>query len=308
MTTKRQNEKKAATIHYYRLNPACEKGKEFLAVVGEGVAAEREAEKIVKKYKAVGLVPNPWADFGGIGLFAFKKNRIVNPAIFKDCEREMTDGNKLYEINMTFKQELFEWDKMPEDAPNIIKSKHEFLPAEVLRAFPRKVVAHAIGMELKYLHPLEALNLLGIEIELRQAYLAGQKTLKEVLEGKLFVKKRDKQLVQFAYEGEKEDKMFVEEVSKHTYGHCTFLFGHPEAVALFCDCQALPVVPQGTLNAIVGLDASRYRCGFFTHKNWIWVKSHNESTLPLDDDWQQVTKEEWEENCKDAKNLTRKKG
>ena len=296
------------TMYYYRLNPACDKGKEFMSVVGEGVQVEKKANKLVKECNAVGCVPSLYADFGGVTALAFKNNVKPDPEVFLDSEQSSPDGHRLYEPHVRCEQKVCVWEKMPADHPDIIKSKRELLAGEVLANFPRKMLAEALGMELKYMHPLEALRLLNIPAEEASEFARGKKTMKEVLAGKMFVSKRDKANSEYAIKGEQENMVFVEELKKHTYGLYTVLHGTDKAKLLFCECQALPVVPHGTLNAVVGLDKARNRCGFFIHKNWIWVKSGAKSTMELNDDWQEVAEEEWMKNCGEARELYQGKG
>lgn len=276
-----------------------------MTVVGEGVAAERKADELVKSCDAVACIPSAYADFGGVVAFAFRKNVMPDPEVFIYSGHDTKEGYRIYEPDVTVLKRAAIWEKMPgDDDPSIIKSKHQFLAGEAVAIFSRKELAEAIDFELKYIHPLEALRLLRIsKDEVREVFM-GKKKVKEVLAGKMFVSKGDKKYVALAIESEKEQDEFMAEVTKHTYGMYYIVKGSDKAKALFLECYALPLVPQGTLNAIVGLDDAKSRCGFFIHKNWVWVRSSNESTLAFDDDWQKVTKKLWEENCKEAKKLT----
>ena len=295
-------------MFHYQLNPSSPIGKQFIAALADGVNAEREADKLVKECNAVGCVPDLYSDFGGITAFAFRKNVKPDPEVFLDSEQTTKDGCKLYEPNVKITQKVYVWEKMPADDPYIIKSKRELKFGELMFHVPRKMIAEALNTELKYMHPLEALTLLGVNKEKVAEYALGKKTMRETLQGLMVVSKRDKMYREYAIEGDKEERVFREEAEKHTYGLCSFVNGNSKAAALFCECQALPVVPQGTLNRLVGLGAAKKRCGFFVYKNWIWVRSSDESVLEVNDDWKKVTKKLWEENCKEAKKLYQEKG
>lgn len=294
---------KEPALHYYRLNPASDKGKEFLTVVGEGVEVEKKANELVKECGAIGCVPSLYADFGGVTAFAFKRNVKPDEEVFEDSEQVTPEGYRLYEPKVQSVIKVCLWEDMPADSPNIVKGEREYMSSEVLAVFPRGAIAKAVGMELKYLHPMEALKLLDIEEEKMLAYWQGDKTMQEVLAGKMFVRKRDKQIMKYAIEGDKEDREFVKRTEGKKFGVYTVLHGSEKAVALYKECQELPVVPTGTLNDIVGLKDAKSRCGFFIHKNWIWVKSSAKSTLENSADWHEVCAEDWEEASKEARAL-----
>lgn len=290
-------------MHYYQLNPASERGKKFLEVLGEGIAAERKADALVKSRNAVACVPSLYADFGGVTAFGFRKNIKPDPDVFLDAEQVSPDGLHLYEPNVKVQQHLCVWEKMPEGNDNLILSNREYQSGEVLGSFPRQMIADAIGMKLTYMHPLEALRLLNIPADEVRAYAQGKKKVEEVLQGKMFVSKRDKAYAHYAIEGEKENMAYIKEMCKYTYGTYLSLSGSEQAVALYRECQELPLVPEGTLNAVVGLEKAAARCGFFIHKNWIWIKSRAESTLEASADWQVTTEKIWGKACKEAKKL-----
>ena len=304
--TKNINEmglEKQPVLHYYRLNPASDKGKEFLAVVQEGVEVEKKANDLVIECDAVGCVPSLYADFGGVTAFAFKRNVKPDEEVFEDSEQVTPEGHKLYEPRVKTDAKICLWENLPEDAPNIVRGAREYSIGEVLGAFPRKAIGEAVGMEVKYMHPIEALRLLGYDTKGITDYVTGMKTMKETLAGKMFVKKRDKQLMKFAIEADKEEDVFIEKTKDCKYGIYTILHGGEKAVELYKECMRLPVVPNGTLNGIVGLGNAKNRCGFFVHKNWIWVKSSEESTLAQSEDWEEVGADVWEKACAEAKAL-----
>lgn len=294
---------KQKTMHFYKLNPACEQGKAFTEVVGRGANMEYEANQLAKKYKAVASIPVGYADFGGIVAFAFGKTAKPDPELFLDVNHVTEEGYRIFEPNVQLERKVYLWEEMPAEAPDIIRFSKSLKAVQALRIFPRKMVATAMKMELKYLHPLEALRSLNTSKEDNVAYIMGKKTMQEVLAGKMFVSKRDKQMVQFAIEGDKEHRAFTKEAEKHEFGMCDIIHGAGSAIKLYREMMTLPVIPQGSLNAIVGLGNANSRCGFFFHQNWIWIKSSAESTLEVSDDWQVVSEEEWNEACKAEKAL-----
>lgn len=291
------------TTHYYRLNPACDKGKEFMDVIARGAAAEREANKLVKECNAVASLPVLYGDFGGIVAFAFKQNVKPDPDVFKDSEQDTPEGYRIYEPNVRIERKVYLYDKMPEESPHTFLFKRQLKPAEVVNIFPRKMIANAMGMELNYLHPIEALRNLNIQKEEIMEYVQEKKTMQQVLAGKMFVSKRDKAMFKFAIEGDKEHSQFLKKLEGCTFGMCDWLHGSEKAVALYRECMVLPVIPQGTLNGIVGLFHAKNRCGFFIHQNWIWIRSSEESHLELSDDWQVVEEDTWLAACEEAKKL-----
>ena len=299
----RKGQEKVPATHYYQLNPSSENGKRFLEVLGEGMEAERKADALVKSCDAIGCVSSLYADFGGVTAFGFKQNVKPDPDVFLDSGQTSSDGLRLYEPNVKVLQHLCVWEKMPEENDNLILSNRQYLSGDVMKSFPRKMIAEAIGMPLKYMHPLEALRLLNIPADEVREYATGEKTVEDVLKGKMFVSKRDKENAKFAMEGEKENMKYIKEMCKYTYGTYLSLHGSEKAKALYRECQNLPIVPEGTLNSIVGLEKAKARCGFFIYKNWIWVRSGAESTLELNDDWKETPEDVWMKALKEAKKL-----
>lgn len=290
-------------MHYYKLNPACERGKAFTNVVGKGANMENEANQLARKYKAVASIPVGYADFGGIVAFAFGKTAKPDLEMFLSMNHVTEDGYCIFEPNVQLERKVYLWEEMPAEAPDIIRFSRELTAVQALRMFPRKMVATAMKMELKYLHPMEALRNLNVNKEELAEYFMGKKTIQEVLAGKMFVSKRDKQMMRFAIEGDKEHRAFMKEAEKRRFGMCDIIHGAGSAIKLYREMMALPVIPMGTLNGIVGLKQANSRCGFFFHQNWIWIKSSAESTLEVSDDWQVVNEEDWNEACKAEKAL-----
>lgn len=286
---------------YYRLNPACERGKTFLKVVSDGMKAVQAAEKVVEECDAIDWMSGLYADFGGISAFVFPTNTVPDGDVFEDTGSKDREGRTLWAPRVHIEERVClrsQLDLLDDDT--CIKHSKTFKGSELVGVYGRKAVAKAVGMELHYLHPVEELNLLKIPKDEIHQYVRGEKSLDEVLQDKLLVSKRDKALKQFAFKGEEEHNAFLQAIDGKEFGLYMSVQGSPQAVDLFKEVNALPVVPQGTLNRIVGVRDGERCVGFFIHSNWIWVQSRMRSDLEASDDWQSVSPEVWNVAVKEA--------
>lgn len=290
---------------YYRLNPACDRGKDFMQIYSDGLNAQRAAEKIVEECCATDWVPALYSDFGGISAFVFAPKIIPDETVFKDSGQRDVEGRVLWTPAVDVTEHVCLWDdleKVPDSCSVKHQTKHEGTAniSVLLSLYGRKAIAKAIGFDLKYIHPVEVLKLLDVGNDVCKAFLRGECGVKDILKGKLLVSKRENALKELAIKGEEEDIRFSEAMKGKEFGTYSLIRGDQKAVELYKEINSLPVIPQGLLNSVVGVKMDDKMIGFFIHQNWIWVQSSNQSELEPSDDFQVVSPEVWNVAVKDA--------
>lgn len=288
--------------HYYRLAADSEAGQEFMSIVERGMEFERMAEELAESVEATEFISRFDADFGGISSFIFHPSHTPDPEVFSCISGD--DKVRLYLPAVNEVRRVALQEDMPTDeSPRIVRRRDNLTVRQVLAVHPEQDVAQAVGVKLKCAHPLKFLHLMGYSKEEVQPYAKGQMSIGEVLALRPTNTPRLQKQAEYAIMGDKERQTFALACEGRLFGDYIWLDGTDKAMQLWQECQALPLMPYGALNATIGIPTDMPRCGFFLHGDYIWIQSKGEARCA---DICEVSQLTWSMACKDAKQKDKK--
>lgn len=302
---KRKEKKTEVPMHFYALTAESERGKRFLKIVEQGAEADKKAGDLLREYGASARIPEMYADFGGVAAMVFDKE--PDKDVFRAIEQKTTEGDTLYIPNVMAEDNVCLWEKADElTGENMIKSSKPFTANNAMMLVGRKKVAQAVGMELKYSHPAEMLQMLGVKREKINDYINNKVSMEEILKPMFLASKRDKAYKLLAIGADKETRELEAKIDGKEFCVYTTAKGSDAAVKLFFQMRQLPVVPQGALNSAAGIEDNSTRCAFFALEGIIYIMTRHQSSLTETDGMTVITKEVFVEKAKELKEKFKK--
>lgn len=292
--------KKEVHMYFYSLAANSERGKRFMKIVEQGIDADRKAGDLLREYGASARIPTAYADFGGVAAMVFDEE--PDKELFRAIEHKSTDGDTLYVPNVEAVDNVCLWEKADElTGENMIKSSRPCSANHAMMLVGRKKVASAVGIELKYSHPAEMLQMLGVAKETIRAYIDNKVSMDEILRPMLLASKRDKAYKLLAVGADNETRKLEAAIEGKDFCLYTTVKGNVGAVKLFFKIKLLPVIPQGALNSTAGIEENSTRCAFFALNGVVYIMSRFQSSLTEDDGMTVITKSEYMAKAEEAK-------
>lgn len=260
-------------IYYYKIEKETELGTKLTRLLGDMNEAESKADDLADTYGAKEYYMDAVQDAGGIVAVEFPDHVIPDPKLWANFQ--IADNPKCYVPNVRIREELMEAEKalQMEGGSNVVVSKQDMPFEQVQFKFSREEAAKMAGVTLTTA-PLERLgkrhkidrrklNMLSmgapVEIVLPE--------LPEEIKTDIRLSQMEDNQIQNAMEGRKFRLV-------HTYE------GNKKAVEIYQQWMNLPVVPSGTVNALLGVECDTHRCGLLDEDGYIYVTSAVEINNP----------------------------
>lgn len=261
------------TIYYYKIEKETELGTKLTRLLGDMNEAESKADDLADTYGAKEYYMDAVQDAGGIVAVEFPDHVIPDPKLWANFQ--IADNPKCYVPNVRIREELMEAEKalQMEGGSNVVVSKQDMPFEQVQFKFSREEAAKMAGVTLTTV-PLERLgkrhkidrrklNMLsmGVPVEIVLPELP------EEIKTDIRLSQMEDNQIQNAMEGRKFRLV-------HTYE------GNKKAVEIYQQWMNLPVVPSGTVNALLGVECDTHRCGLLDEDGYIYVTSAVEINNP----------------------------
>lgn len=253
-------------IFYYKLKKESELGQKVSALLAEMIEVESKADDLADTYGAKEYFMDSNQDAGGMAAVVFPDDVTPDPNLWSNFQ--LADNPNCYAPNVRIREELMESEKalQMEGGSNVVVSKQEMPFEQVQFRFSREEAAKMAGVKLTTI-PLERigkrhqidrrkLNMLSMGVPVETVLPDLPEDIKTDIRLSLT---EDKQ-IQDAMKG----RMFR---LVHKYE------GSKKAVAIYEDWMRLPVVPMGTVNALLGVKCDTHRCGMLEAGKWIYITS-----------------------------------
>lgn len=271
-------------IYYYKIEKETELGTKLTRLLGDMNEAESKADDLANTHGAKEYYMDAVQDAGGIVAVEFPDNVIPDPKLWANFQ--IADNPKCYVPNVRIREELMEAEKalQMEGGSNVVVSKQDMPFEQVQFKFSREEAAKMAGITLTTAslerlgkrHKIDRrkLNMLsmGVPVEIVLPELP------EEIKTDIRLSQMEDNQIQNAMEGRKFRLV-------HTYE------GNKKAVEIYQQWMNLPVVPSGTVNALLGVECDTHRCGLLDEDGYIYVTSAVEINNPA---LSVVTPEEYE--------------
>lgn len=272
-------------IFYYKIEKESELGDKAARLLKDMEASEQAADWLAEKYGAEEYFYDPNHDAGGMVAVIFPKNRIVNKNLWE--KTQLGDNPDCWMPKVKIREELMETAKADamQGSKDVVVSKEE-MPFEFVQyRFSREEAAELAGVKLttpslerlgkRHKISRRMLNMLsmGADVEFVLADHYSEDVRTEV---RLSLT---------------EDKQIVDAMRGRTFKLVHTYEGKKKAIEIYQEWMNLPVVPFGTVNALLGVECDTHRCGLLDEGGYIYVTSAVEINNPA---LSVVTSEEYE--------------
>lgn len=260
-------------IFYYKIEKETELGTKLARLLGDMNEAESEADELADTYGAKEYYMDTVNDAGGIVAVEFPDNVIPDPKLWANFQ--IADNPKCYVPNVRIREELMETEKALQmvGVANTMVSKQDMPFEQVQFKFSREEAAEIAGVTLTTV-PLERLGKRH-RIDRRKLNMLSMGVPVETVLPELPEEiKTDIRLSLM------EDKQIQNAMKSRTFRLVHTYEGKKKAVEIYQQWMNLPVVPFGTVNAMLGVKSDTYRCGLLEEDGWVYVTSVEEITLP----------------------------
>lgn len=277
---------------YYLIPKQSPVGEKLEKLVRQCNEAEAEADKLAKELGAIAYSPDIFNDFGGITALEFPSNRVPDKRIYTLYQNE--NGVNWYgpKVEVTVKP-------MPIATAELLKGKYGYIVddkektfQEVAMAFSREEIVQISGMKFSG-QPLSKFvkdKLISKEEMMRLE--CGEAPEKVLMNSSPI-------LLEQVNVSINETKMLKEALSPLRFRMVANIRGSRKAIQLYKRLQALPVVPSGLANAIVGATNNEYRVGIVYYGDNFYISCHEELHAA---GMQPVSKEEFDSIARSTAN------
>lgn len=234
-----------------KISKNSEKGKLLTKLMEDIKLCDKASDDLAIELGCQKYMPVIDADFGGIAAFEFQQK--VNKKIWECVDN--TKGQKLYTPKVNTRTQVLEAEKaLALTGENVKVGEREYSFAEVSLLFSREEAAQMAGVKL---------TTPSIE-QLCKSYGVSQKDMSQIRIGipveQVLPNATAQQQTQLRI-AHKEDSEIMTAMEGRKFRSVLFLSGNKEAIAILRKMMDLPIVPNGTINQIVGVANARYRCG-----------------------------------------------
>lgn len=280
---------------YYLIPKRSPIGEKLEKLVRQCNEAEAEADKLAKELGAIAYSPDIFNDFGGITAFEFPNNKVPDERLYAFYQNE--NGVNWYgpNVDVTVKP-------MPVSTAELLKDKYGYIVddkeknfQEVAMAFSREEIMQMSGMKFSGQSLSKFLKDKLITKEEMMRLECGE-VPEEVLLN------TSPALLEQVNVSINEYKMLKEALSPLRFRMVAHVRGSRKAIQLYKRMQALPVVPGGLANAIVGASNKEYRVGIVYYGDNFYISCHEELHAA---GMQPVSKEEFDSIARSTANPER---
>lgn len=254
-------------IFFYKLRRDCELGKKAARLLKDMEEAEEAADKLAGTYGAQEYFYDPNHDSGGMVAVLFPKTMIVNKDLWE--KTQLGDNPDCWVPKVKIREELMETVKAEtlQDSKDVVVSKEE-MPFEYVRfRFSREEAAKMAGVKLT----TPSLERIGKRNNISRRILnmlSMGADIDFILENHYSEDIKTEIRLSLI-----EDNQIADAMRGRTFKLVHFYEGNKNAIRIYQDWMNLPVVPTGTVNALLGVKCDTHRCGISEHGEWVYITS-----------------------------------
>lgn len=272
-------------MNYYKLPVETETGQCLKALFEKGEECEKAADDFAAAQGACSYLSPEEAEWGGIVAFEFPLNHLV-PSHLWDCV-DPTDDHPLYVPRIEIKQEPIETSKaqlLAKSASHIV-STTPISFAQIRNQYNRGEAAQMAGITLTTPDPRTLLEQAGLD----------RKQISMILYGAPIERVASDLPADVVFQLGAclaEDAAISEIMAERSYLMVATISGPRKAKKLFKQMQALPIIPNGSINTVLQIEGNN-RPGIILHQasGYFYIKS---SHLPMQPDVVPTTEDEFE--------------
>ena len=253
------------TFHY-KTGATTELGAKLAALLVRIEEADTAADELAREVGATEYYPATEADYGGIAGFVFPKNKLINKANWVGVQVGDSPDDMAYTPNVTTHTIAVTTDEASQYEDKAIVSKTEYDFAQVSYLFSREEAAAMAGITLTT-PPLDRLG---------QRYGLERKVVNMLSMGApahIVLQGFDSEVINACTHSQQEDKAITDAMASTKFRTVMTVKGSERANQVFLRMLALPVVPQGTLNSLIGIEDSKFRAGIMRVDDTIYIIS-----------------------------------
>lgn len=252
--------------YHYKTGATTELGAKLAALLVRIEEADTAADELAREVGATEYYPATEADYGGIAGFVFPKNKLINKTNWTGVQVGDTPDDMAYTPNVTTTTIAVPTAEAAQYEDKAIVGKTEYDFAQVSYLFSREEAAAMAGVTLTT-PPLDRLGQrYGIERKVVNMLSMGAPA-HIVLQG------FDSEVINACTHSQQEDKAITDAFADTKFRTVMTVKGSDRANQVFLRMLALPVVPQGTLNSLIGIEDSQFRAGIMNVDDTIYIIS-----------------------------------
>ena len=252
--------------YHYKTGATTELGAKLAALLVRIEEADTAADELAREVGATEYYPATEADYGGIAGFVFPKNKLVNKTNWVGVQVGDSPDDMAYTPNVTTHTIAVSTGEAAKYEDKAIVGKTEYDFAQVSYLFSREEAAAMAGITLTT-PPLDRLG---------QRYGLERKVVNMLSMGApahIVLQGFDSEVINACTHSQQEDKAITDAMASTKFRTVMTVKGSDRAVQVFLRMLALPVVPQGTLNSLIGIEDSQFRAGIMRVDDTIYIIS-----------------------------------
>ena len=252
--------------YHYKTGTTTELGAKLAALLVRIEEADTAADELAREVGATEYYPATEADYGGIAGFVFPKNKLINKTNWVGVQVGDSPDDMAYTPNVTTHTIAVSTDEAAQYEDKAIVGKTEYYFAQVSYLFSREEAAAMAGITLTT-PPLDRLG---------QRYGLERKVVNMLSMGApahIVLQGFDSEVINACTHSQQEDKAITDAMASTKFRTVMTVKGSERATQVFLRMLALPVVPQGTLNSLVGIEDSQFRAGIMRVDDTIYIIS-----------------------------------
>lgn len=254
-------------IHYHKILKDSATGKSVAKLLDEISVCDKKADKLAMEVGACAYLADNQADYGGIAAFQFPETHIINKTLWDEVLIDDTK-EKYYIPKAKITQKFIEAEKAEEyrNNPKAVISRIPIPFNQIMINFSREEAAIMAGVKLTT-PPIEKIGKKhGISRKILNMIAAGIR-IEEVCPDIPEDIARDLRL------SVTEDNEILSAMKDKRFVHLSLLEGPQYAINIYRKMQDLPAIPNGTVNSLLGVKSSQYRCGILDCGTYIQITS-----------------------------------
>jgi len=253
--------------YHYKTGATTELGAKLAALLVRIEEADTAADELAREVGATEYYPATEADYGGIAGFVFPKNKLINKTNWVGVQVGDSPDDMAYTPNVTTHTIAVSTDEAAQYEDKAIVGKTEYDFAQVSYLFSREEAAAMAGITLTT-PPLDRLG---------QRYGLERKVVNMLSMGApahIVLQGFDSEVINACTHSQQEDKAITDAMASTKFRTVMTVKGSGHSQCwVFLRMLALPVVPQGTLNSLIGIEDSQFRAGIMRVDDTIYIIS-----------------------------------
>lgn len=259
--------------YYYKVAADAPLGEQLRQLLQRADEVGDASDALAMEQNCESYVPAMEADWGGIAGFLFDKNRIVNKNDWTAVEVDVAGAEQTaYSPNVRTKTiPMLEADALAYRGDGIV-SEQTFRFADVSYLYSRDEAAQLAGITLS----TPPLDRLGKRHKLPRHMVS---MLQRGIPAYQLLTGYPADVINEVTRAQHESIQVMDKLSTLRFRTVMEVTGTPRAKEVFMKMLALPIVPMGTLNALLGLKAHNYRAGVMLVDGYYYIVCREEAQI-----------------------------